>query len=106
MHEAHAPSHGSRSTYLTGFVLSVILTAIPFALVMGGNLSRATVVPVIVALAVAQILVHLYYFLHLDASRQQSANVTAFIFTVLIVAILVGGSIWIMINIHHFMMAS
>lgn len=103
MHDLHAPSHGSRSSYLTGFALSVVLTAIPFALVMGGSVPRATAVPVIVALAVAQILVHLYYFLHLDASRRQSANVTAFIFTVLIVAILVGGSIWIMINIHHFM---
>jgi cytochrome o ubiquinol oxidase subunit IV len=102
MHDTHA-AHGTLRSYLTGFVLSVVLTVIPFALVMAGGLPRSTVIPAIVGLAIAQILVHLRYFLHLDSSREQSWNVTSFVFTVLVVAILVGGSLWIMINIHHMM---
>ena len=95
---------GSPKSYLTGFALSVVLTVIPFALAMHPNVSRGAIIVSILVLAVAQILVHLVYFLHLDRSSQQRWNVIAFVFTVLIVAILIGGSIWIMVNIAHNMM--
>jgi len=98
-----APEHGNLRSLTTGFLLSVALTVLPFALVMSGAASRAIVLPIIVVVAVIQILVHLHYFLHLDFSRRESRNVAALVFTVLIVAILVGGSVWIMINIHHMM---
>lgn len=100
---AGAADHGNLKSLVTGFLLSVVLTVFPFALVMSGAASRAIVLPIIVAAAVIQILVHLHYFLHLDFSRRESRNVAALVFTVLIVAILVGGSMWIMINIHHMM---
>lgn len=107
MSETHAhdgvADHGTLKSLATGFLLSVVLTVLPFALVMSGTASRALVIPIIVAAALVQILVHLHYFLHLDFSRRESRNVAALVFTVLIVAILVGGSVWIMMNIHHMM---
>lgn len=106
----HATSHGagasagSLRTYVTGFVLAVILTAIPFWLVMGGALPRGATVFGIFAAAIIQVLVHLHYFLHLDTSSAQRWNTLAMIFTIIVVAILVGGSIWIMVNMHYHMM--
>jgi cytochrome o ubiquinol oxidase operon protein cyoD len=49
--------------------------------------------------------VHLYYFLHLDRSPEQRENVSAFLFTGLVIALLVGLSLWIMFSIHTSMMA-
>jgi len=104
-HEAHATgAHGTVKSYLTGFVLSVILTALPFALTMGHILPAATLIPVVVFLAVVQILVHLYFFLHMNASSSQVWNNAAFVFTVLIVAILIIGSLWVMYHLNSNMM--
>jgi cytochrome o ubiquinol oxidase operon protein cyoD len=92
-------SHGNKKSYITGFVLSIILTVIPFWLVMQHpNLARTTIIGTIVALAVVQILVHLVYFLHMNSKSEQRWNVLSFAFTILIVALLVGGSVWIMEN--------
>jgi cytochrome o ubiquinol oxidase operon protein cyoD len=58
-----------------------------------------------VAFAVIQVVVHLFYFLHLDSSREQRWNVSAFLFTGLVIVLLVGLSLWIMFSIHTSMMA-
>lgn len=95
--DAHGgAAHGTYKSYLTGFVLALILTAIPFALVMTGALPASVTVPVILILAVVQIVVHLVYFLHLSTASSQLWNVSALIFAAIIVAITVIGSIWIM----------
>ncbi len=97
-------STGSLKSYLTGFVLSLILTAIPFALVMSGTWSQSVILAGILSAGIVQILVHLHYFLHLDASSEARWNVLALIFTVLIMILFVGGTIWIMYNLYHRMM--
>lgn len=95
--DAHGGAgHGSYKSYLTGFILALILTAIPFALVMTGALPVSITVPVILILAVVQIVVHLVYFLHLNTSSSQLWNVSALIFAAIIVLITIVGSIWIM----------
>ena len=94
------PGTGSVKSYLTGFILAIVLTVIPFALVMNGVLSWTATIIAIFAAAVLQMLVHLHYFLHLDASSQQRWNVLAIVFTGIIVLILVGGSVWIMFSLH------
>lgn len=93
-------STGTSRSYLTGFVLAVLLTAIPFGLVMSGALPRSATVLVIFTAAVLQILVHLHYFLHLDTSSSQRWNMLAILVTVLIIVIMVGGSVWIMANLR------
>jgi cytochrome o ubiquinol oxidase subunit IV len=97
-------SRGSLKSYLTGFVLALILTAIPFALVMRGALSGAAALAGIFVAGLVQILVHLHYFLHLDTTSAARWNVLAMIFTLLIMALFVGGTLWIMSTLNYRMM--
>ena len=91
--------HVSKKEYLTGFVLSVILTAIPFALVMGGSaISTPLLVLILLAVAAVQVVVHMVYFLHMNAKSEGGWNALAVIFTVVLVVIVLSGSLWVM---HH-----
>ncbi|MDE1938634.1 MAG: cytochrome o ubiquinol oxidase subunit IV [Alphaproteobacteria bacterium] len=108
IHPGHAhhgeASHGSVRSYLTGFALSVVLTAIPFVLVMTHALPAQSVVPTIIGLGLVQIIVHLIYFLHMNGSSSQVWNNAAFVFTLVVVGILVCGSLWIMYHLNVNMM--
>jgi cytochrome o ubiquinol oxidase subunit IV len=97
-------SRGNLKSYLTSFVLSLLLTAIPFALVMSGALPPSAALAGIISAGVVQILVHLHYFLHLDTSSAARWNVLALIFTLLIMILFVGGTIWIMSSLYSRMM--
>jgi len=105
LHGSVDASHGSVKSYLTGFVLSVILTVIPFALVMYPTLPKSVTAGVVAIFAVIQVIVHLIYFLHLDFSPHQRWNVTALVFSTVVIALLVGLSLWIMYSVHHNMLA-
>jgi cytochrome o ubiquinol oxidase operon protein cyoD len=103
-HPPHAGAdHGGVRSYAIGFGLSVVLTAIPFALVMSGAASAA-VIPICVGLGMVQMVVHLIYFLHMNSASSRSWNMAALLFTVLIVAILVIGSLWVMFHLNANMM--
>ncbi len=102
--DSFGASRGSLKSYLTGFVLSLILTAIPFALVMRGTLSASAALAGICVAGLVQILVHLHYFLHLDSSSAARWNVLALIFTLLIMILFVGGTLWIMYTLNYRMM--
>ena len=105
-HNSHAEgNHGSVKSYVIGCILSVILTAIPFGLVMFPSMPKDITIMVVVALAVIQVVVHLVYFLHMDRSAEQRSNVSTFLFTAMVIALLVGLSLWIMFSIHTSMMA-
>ena len=97
---------GSLKSYGTGFILSIVLTIVPFALVMTGTVSHSTVLFGIFAAAAVQIAVHLHYFLHLDTSSAMRWNVMALVFAVLIMILFVGGTIWIMYLLKYRMMVS
>lgn len=101
----HEGNHGSVKSYMIGFVLSIILTAIPFGLVMYPSLPKNLTVLIVVAMAVIQVVVHLVYFLHMDRSKEQRNNVSTFLFTAMVIALLVGLSLWIMFSIHVEMLA-
>lgn len=92
---------GSVTSYTVGFVLSVVLTVIPFALVLSGALSQAATVFCVFAAAIVQIVVQLHYFLHLDRSSGMYWNVLSLVFTVLIMTLFIGGSIWVMYSLHY-----
>jgi cytochrome o ubiquinol oxidase operon protein cyoD len=96
---------GTLRGYLTGFVLAAILTIIPFWLVMGDVFESRTVTMVLVlALAAVQIVVHMRYFLHLDTRSENGWNMLALIFTLVLVVIVLGASIWVMYNENANMM--
>lgn len=92
---------GSLKSYLSGFFYALVLTVIPFALVKYAVFPKPFLLTGIVLAAVVQIGVHLHYFLHLDASSEERWNLLALMFTVFIMFILIGGSVWIMINLHY-----
>ena len=96
---------GSLKSYSTGFLLSVVLTVLSFALVMSGAFSRPAILFGILTAAVVQILVHLHYFLHLDTSSAMRWNLMALVFAVLVIILFVGGTLWIMYHLHYRMMA-
>lgn len=91
--------HGTLRGYVIGFLASVVLTIIPFWLVLGDVTGNPTVTALLVMeLGVIQILVHMFYFLHMNSSSQGGWTLMALIFTVVIVLITLIGSMWVM---HH-----
>jgi cytochrome o ubiquinol oxidase subunit IV len=96
--------HATVKSYLVGFVLSVILTAVPFWLVMTHVAPAGILIPAIIAVGVVQIGVHLKCFLHMGRSASQIWNNAAFVFAVIIVGILIVGSLWIMYHLNMNMM--
>lgn len=99
-------SHGSAKSYLTGFVICAVLTIIPFMLVMNPMFGRAETLLILVGFAVVQILVQLVYFLHMNRSSEGGWNLISFVFTLVILFIIVSLSIWIIWSMHFHMMSS
>ncbi len=98
-------SGGSIKSYAIGFILSIVLTALAFGLVMlGETVPRGITFIGIFAAGTLQILVHLHYFLHLNSSSAARWNVLVLLFTLLIMTIFIGGSLWIMSNLNYRMM--
>lgn len=103
-HHGGAP-HGTRGSYMTGFLLSVVLTAIPFALVMTDVIADARITAgIITAMALVQIVVHMVYFLHMNAKSENGWTLMALIFTVIMVVIAISGSLWVMYHMNVNMM--
>ena len=104
-HDDHGAAHGSLKDYVVGFVLAVILTAIPFWLVMGHVLPTAQMTAVaVMGLAVIQVLVHMVYFLHMNARSEGGWTLLALMFTLILVVITLSGSLWVMHNLNTHMM--
>jgi len=97
----HGAGHGSLRSYLVGFGLSVVLTAIPFWLVMSGALdSKQATALTIMVFAAAQIVVHMIFFLHMSAKSENGWTMMALIFTLVIVGITLSGSLWVMYHLN------
>jgi cytochrome o ubiquinol oxidase subunit IV len=103
--EAQGESVAQRvGIYLVGLGLAAGLTATSF-FVAGTDLVWAPSIPVaLVVLAIAQMGVHLVFFLHITTGPDNTNNVMALAFGVLIVILVIGGSLWIMANLNHNMM--
>jgi cytochrome o ubiquinol oxidase operon protein cyoD len=104
-HHASGEAHGSRREYVIGFLLSVLLTAIPFALVMTDAFSDPRVTAgIVTAMAMVQIVVHMIYFLHMNTKSESGWTLMALVFTIIIVVIVVAGSLWVMYHMNLNMM--
>jgi cytochrome o ubiquinol oxidase operon protein cyoD len=105
-HGAHDEGHHATiKEYVIGFGLSVILTAIPFWLVMNGIIADKTIAAlVITAFAAVQIVVHMIYFLHMSGKIEGGWNLMALLFTFLLVGIILSGSLWVMFHLNANMM--
>ena len=101
----HDDLHVSMGDYVKGFVLAVILTAIPFYLVMNNVIQDRTIaVLVLGGLAIVQIVVHMVYFLHMNGKIQGGWTMLSTIFTVVFVAIAIAGTLWVMFHMNANMM--
>lgn len=94
-------ARGSLKSYAAGVVLSMVLTAVAFIWVTQAAGTRASTLAVIFGASVAQIMVHLRCFLYLRASSAMRWNVLALIFTLLIMTLFVGGTLWIMSHLQY-----
>jgi cytochrome o ubiquinol oxidase operon protein cyoD len=104
-HHSDELPHATFRGYVIGFLASVILTAIPFWLVMADVLpSRGLTTALILVFAVLQMLVHVVFFLHLDSRSQGGWNLLAAIFTIVLVVIAIAGSLWVMFHMNTNMM--
>ena len=98
-------SIGSRLLgYVAGLGLAILLTATSF-FIAGTDLVWQPSIPVaIIVLALAQMGVHLVFFLHITTGADNTNNILALAFGLLIVFLVIGGSLWIMANLNHNMM--
>ena len=120
-------NHPDLATYLTGFVLALLLTLLAFGLVIvgrgcslgpidkvlgifpygeviTGKMPRHLIIVGVIVLAILQISVHLRYFLHLSFGSPQNWNLQAILFALFIIIIMVGGTLWIMNDLNGHMM--
>jgi cytochrome o ubiquinol oxidase operon protein cyoD len=95
------------TAYITGFVLSLVLTVLPLALLRmheaGGHAfpTHEMLYAAFVLFAILQLLVQLFFFFHMDEEARPRWNLTALCFALLVVTIVVGGTLWIMHNLSH-----
>lgn len=91
-------------TYLIGLALAMGLTAASFWAVQTHLIYGPGIPVALIALAIAQMGIHLVFFLHITTGPDNTNNVLALAFGVLIVCLVIFGSIWIMANLNHNML--
>jgi cytochrome o ubiquinol oxidase operon protein cyoD len=96
--------HATVRGYAIGFLLSVILTAIPFWLVMTHQIAPTATKFVILGFAAVQVVVHMVYFLHMNSKSEGGWNMMALILTAILLFIVLTGSIWVMMHMNANMM--
>ncbi|HET6183929.1 MAG TPA: cytochrome o ubiquinol oxidase subunit IV [Acetobacteraceae bacterium] len=104
MEDTQESLRGAVFSYSIGLVLSVLLTGAAFTIGYSGLVWRPGLPSALIVLAVAQIGVHLVFFLHITTDPDNTNNVLALAFGVLIVVLLIGGSVWIMEWLNYRMM--
>jgi cytochrome o ubiquinol oxidase subunit IV len=90
--------------YVVGLGLAILLTATSFFIASTDLVWQPSIPVAIIVLAIAQMGVHLVFFLHLTTGADNTNNVLALAFGLLIVFLVIGGSLWIMDNLNHNMM--
>lgn len=95
----YGASQGTLRSYIVGFLLSILLTLIPYFLVVNHALTSATLILVIILFGVMQLIVQLVFFLHVNPKSKARWNLIALVFTILMVLFLAIGSVWIMNNL-------
>jgi cytochrome o ubiquinol oxidase subunit IV len=103
--ESHKPTpkseHGTTQSYVIGFLLSLIFTIIPYHLVVNKVLTGNTLLATILGIAVVQMFIQIFFFLHLGRGPKPFYNVVFFFATAGIIVIVIGASLFIMNNLYH-----
>jgi cytochrome o ubiquinol oxidase subunit IV len=104
MIDAHHGWNASFKPQFLGFVLSVLLVAASYRIVTHYHLAHWALTFTIFGIAIAQALIQLVFFLHLGLESKPYWNTITFIFVVLVIVIVIGGSLWIMDNLSYNLM--
>ena len=91
-------------SYAVGYVLALALTATAFALVRWPSFGWAATFGAVLALAFVQMLVHFRFFLHVSLKRSSRHDLQLILFSSLIVALMVSGTLVILFNLRDRMM--
>jgi len=97
--EPHEPLFGELLSYISGLGLALILTAVSFWVASTSVIWGPGVAVGLVVLAIAQMGVHLVFFLHITSGPDNTNNVLALAFGILIVFLIMVGTLWIMANL-------
>ncbi len=98
----HAKEQNGCKRYIVGFIASVILLLAIVALVKGQMLSPSGLVIAISIFAVVEALIMVFCFLLLNTSEEdRDWNTLSFLFTIGVMLVVVGGSLWIMYNLNY-----
>jgi cytochrome o ubiquinol oxidase operon protein cyoD len=97
---AEDQSSGSFVSYTAGFALALLLTGASFLVSQTHLLWAPGVSAGLAVLAIAQMGVHLVFFLHISTGPDNTNNVLALAFGLLVVTLVVSGSLWIMANLN------
>ncbi len=87
--------------YLIGLGLSVLATVVAFYLSGTSLVWQPSIPAALIVLAIAQMGVHIVFFLHITTRPDSMNNVMALAFGVFIVFVLIVGSVWIMAHLNH-----
>ena len=93
--------YGTHKSYVIGFLLSLTVTLLSFYLVSNAALPTQTLYAAVGLLAITQFLVQMVFFLHLNPRSNSSWNLVSFVFTVVMVIVLIIGTMWIMYNLYE-----
>lgn len=97
--------HGTLKAYFIGFGASLLLTVLSFFLVATRTLSNSYLIYAIIGLALIQAVIQLIFFLHLGQEAKPRWETVVFCFMVVVLLIIVIGSLWIMNDLDHRVMA-
>ena len=95
------PRPGMHTLYVTGFLLSLVFTYIPYYLVTQKVLAGSVLLVVIIGFGVLQMLIQVLFFLHLGRKPYQPWQTGFLVATVGAIIVVVGASIWIMAHLHY-----
>ncbi len=96
-------SHGSTQSYMFGFLLSLVLSIVPYHLVVSKSLSGRQLLVTILGFGLLQMLIQVFFFLHLGRGPKPLYNVVFFASTVGLIVVVVFGSVFIMDHLHYSM---
>lgn len=94
-------TEGLLKQYITGFILSLVLSFASFVAVQNHLVPQSLIIPVIMVLAFIQLIVQLHYFLHLSQETKPRWNLTFFIMTAGVILLVMVASLWIMQNLNY-----
>lgn len=98
--------HGTMRSYVFGFILSLVFTLIPYYLVTSKLVSGGTLLPIILGVAIIQMIIQIVFFLHLGRGPKPMYNIVFFGMTVITILVVVTGSVWIIDHLDSSMASS